>query len=247
MSLFGLPITSVMIAWTAGLSWLLDWKMWLNVIIPRSWMEAMLWMASVRCQEMLHLPNQSVCLSWYFLGRNFIAQSSISRMDFSLRLCRMLRRVPSWLILIHAWMFCLDWSDMNKSFSLVSSETLLAGIFRILSSISHRTFIDYWFDPESCYLDIAGVFLCYYLHLCKAEVCCTGKHETCALLAAQNFCSLQFPEFLMYNMWLALLFIEKSYCPFKSWWRFAMQDLLYFPYFCWLTSLHVCAHMSGKT
>ena len=147
MTCFNFPMTSVMIAWTAGLSWLHDWKTWLNVIISRSWSGAIRRVATVRCQEIPRLPNQSVWLSRYFLGKNFIAQSSISRTDVSSRLSRTSRRASSWLILLsrcafHARMFCLDWSDTKKSSSLVSSETLLEDILWIPSSISCKTAVN---------------------------------------------------------------------------------------------------------
>ena len=126
-----------MMACTVKLSWLQDLKTWANVIILKPWSCDWRRVATVMCHDRPLLPNQSLWLSRYFLGKNFIAQSCTSSTEDSSSASRTSRRASSWFALrkrcaFQARILFFAWSKTNRSSCVVSSETLWVGIYWLL-------------------------------------------------------------------------------------------------------------------
>ena len=118
-----------MTARTAQLSWLHVWKMWAKVSI---WRRSLTFLnATLMCQGIPRLPNQSVWLSRYFLGKYFIAQSCTTNTDDASNDSRISILAASWfkersMWAFQAWMFALACFTVNKSSSLTSGSRLSA-------------------------------------------------------------------------------------------------------------------------
>ena len=74
--------TSAIMPSTVLLSWLQALKRCTNVIDSSCWSDRRL-TATVMCRGSPRLANQSLWLSLYFLGRNFMAQSWTKKTEFS--------------------------------------------------------------------------------------------------------------------------------------------------------------------
>ena len=106
------------------------------------WSSSALWIATVMCHEIPRFANQSVWLSLYFLGRNFMAQSWTRSTDVWFSMSSASVRASSWLTFLrrcalHACIACFAWLVTNVSSSVTSP--LLADIWEIASSMLFST------------------------------------------------------------------------------------------------------------
>ena len=88
---------------TTLLSWLQFSTMWIN-----AWccsLFAILRATALMCQEIPLLANQSACISLYFCGRNFVAQSCVMRTEDGCRFSRRLVLALSCWIDLNRWAF----------------------------------------------------------------------------------------------------------------------------------------------
>ena len=99
--------------------------------------------ATVRCQEIPRLPNQSDWLSRNFLGKNFIAQSSTRSVDSWFKLRRTSSLAWSWLderriCAFHASICFTEFSTAYFISSLSRGETFSKAVLISLSTEGRR-------------------------------------------------------------------------------------------------------------
>ena len=138
-------MTSSITARTAQLSWLHVWKIWAKVSIW-SWSLTFL-KPMLMCQGIPRLPNQSVWLSRYFLGKYFMAQSWTINTDDSSSDSRTSTLAASWLIersmwAFHAKMFAFAFFTVNLSSSATPGSMLSVWVISA-DSISQRADVNW--------------------------------------------------------------------------------------------------------
>ena len=143
--IFNSSRTSDITASTAQLSWLQLLKTWQKVSVSQ-FPSLPFRMATVTCQDIPRFPNQSVWLSRYFRGINFIAQSWTRRTDVSSRPSSMPNLALSWFTERNRWdfhaftsRFALSVKKVSSSLTSFETSSGPITVFSITFSISSMT------------------------------------------------------------------------------------------------------------
>lgn len=153
---------------TKKLSCLRFWKIWIRVSIWNGLPSNFL-MATLKCQDIPFLPNQSVWLSWYFLGMNFMAQSKVTIMAVLSKLLTISTWASSWLMdcnkcYFHALMLFFDCSTINfsSSFSCFGSSTFSITAFFSCNTAGKSLHLSH---TRSCVWSQVLKYICHWHHL----------------------------------------------------------------------------------